>query len=141
MIQRVQSLFLIAAAGLSVALFFMPLYVLPDGAGDVGTATAYRIAGNPSLAVLDILVALLAGVALFLYRNRPRQIRVTGLAQLLATTLAVLVFGFSERITGRANAEFAAGSWLPFIQMALLWLAVRFIRKDEHLVRAAERLR
>jgi uncharacterized membrane protein len=139
MIQRIQSLFLVAVVGLSVALVYLPLYFLPEGDGE--TRISYFMATNLSLAVLAILVALLAATAIFLYRNRPRQIRMTGLAQLLATTLAVLVFGFSDRITGNARAEFAYGAWLPVAQMVLLWLAVRFIRKDEQLVRAAERLR
>ena len=94
------------------------------------------------LAVLNGIVLLLATAAVFLFRKRALQVRISSLNMLLVSILIVSDFYFSDRpATVDADLKFDAGSYLLLLSLVFLWMAIRFIRKDERLVRSADRLR
>ncbi len=143
MIQRIQSLFLLLAAAASGGLFLpLPLARSPQpqtaGVFEDGLLTA---TDDLLLSVLLASSGALALLAIFLFRNRPMQIRLTGLALLLGVGgLGLSLYHFLS-VGKAAGAEPAPGMALPLIMVVLCLLAIRFIRRDEDLVRSMDRLR
>ncbi|MBL0342589.1 MAG: DUF4293 domain-containing protein [Bacteroidetes bacterium] len=158
MIQRIQTLFLIGVAAISIMLFFFPFSekVVPDPpsateiklvlkvdkivmekAGVVETVEA-----NYPLMVLNILILIAALFIIFQYKNRIAQIRLCMFTTLLTTVMLVVIFYFSERM-GKADikAHYLEGVYLVAVQVFLILAARKFIRKDEMMVRAADRIR
>ncbi|MBL7962229.1 MAG: DUF4293 family protein [Flavobacteriales bacterium] len=96
------------------------------------------------------LVLLLGGVllvAILLYRNRPRQLRVVRSAHLLTFGITAALF-FAHNAIGSylgtvstVERSLKPAIFIPFAVLLLCWLAERGIRKDEELVRSADRLR
>ena len=140
MIQRIQTLFLAGVAGISLALYYLPLYSYAMSGGE--GVHEFFIMENVFLSVLNGVVLLLSVMAIFFFKNRNLQVRITSLNMLLVSILIVSDFYFSDRpVTLDASLHFEVGSYLLLLSLVLLWLAVRFIRKDEQLVRSADRLR
>ncbi|NOT37814.1 MAG: DUF4293 domain-containing protein [Saprospiraceae bacterium] len=86
--------------------------------------------------------AILALVAIFLFKNRTSQILVAGLAGLIQVLLSI---GFGFYILNKAGGfgqfspDFAI--YLGLIGLTTNWLATRAIRKDSELVKSMDRLR
>ena len=139
MIQRIQTLFLAGVVIISIVIFYLPLYSFNFS----GDALPHQVvlAENIYLTSLNCIILLLALAIIFMYRNRKNQIIFCSMNMLLVSILIVSNFYFSD--TGRADADvkFETGSYLVLVNLILLWLAVRFIRKDERLIRSADRLR
>lgn len=149
MIQRIQTLYLLLAAALGFLQFFTPFvkYRLLDG-------QVCSISGLSSFSAgmwhVGLLLAGLVGLALwavFLYKNRPRQLKITHAAALcaLAATLAALgaVFAIPPKICLEGKPDMGGSGGLVLMPLAIfaLLLASRGIRKDEELVRSADRIR
>ncbi len=157
MIQRIQTLFLIGAAIISVSLFFLPLSEVkvthPDGTNDLLTVTLMEIKSesgskevpaNISYSMLIVNLLVLAGtmVTIFMYKNRQAQIRLTSITTLLLIVLIILIFRSSDSVAGVGGPPlYLTGVYLIAVQAFLYILARRAIRKDELLVRSADRIR
>jgi hypothetical protein len=130
MIQRIQTLFLLLAFGLSASLFFVPVW--REGCL---VEHAVRLCIP---AVLTVAAAVLSLVTLFLYKRRTLQIRLC-----IANTLVLA--GFQGLIAfyffSMESAVFFVPAAFPAVAAALTLVAARYIRRDEKLVRAADRLR
>jgi len=104
-----------------------------------------------SLVALVLLVGVVALVALFLYGNRVRQMRVVAIAFLFNVVYVFLLFFWAVDSYGKTILQALGGSGLhvtwfvgayaPLVSLVLLILAHRGIKKDEMKVRAADRLR
>jgi len=157
MIQRVQTLFLALAAVAALLMFFFP--IADFYSGTIGNykllATGLRCMDpdpkiHPSaLFSLPLLVMvpgsiILSLITLFFYKKRPLQIKILAFNILINIVLVIVVFLFYmnsvEKLTGIAPA-YEFGAFCPLISLLFLVLANRFIRKDENLVRSADRLR
>jgi peptidoglycan/LPS O-acetylase OafA/YrhL len=147
MIQRIQSLFLLLALSLSVALFFIPLYSVEslhpiNGINPAGFQHIDVTSGIIFI-VLNSLTGVFSLVALFLFKNRNLQIRLCNLNMIVISIFIITIFYFND--PSRSNADLAihynAGCYFPLVQLLLCFLAMRSIRKDEELVRSADRLR
>lgn len=88
MIQRVQTLWLLAASICGFASLKMPFYV-----GSVGATAAeeFTATTNILLMILTVAGAIVALVDIFLYNNRPLQFRI-GLAGLAVSTLNIILY-------------------------------------------------
>jgi protein-S-isoprenylcysteine O-methyltransferase Ste14 len=147
MIQRIQSLFLLLAAGGLGALFAFPFASTPTAVeGSVLFAdTAYSVFDNPVLMGFFAVAALLALISIFLFKNRTLQVRlsifsfITALLGLIVAVIFFLQDPFPE--TEYETIQDQLGLYLPLGAMVLLLLAMRFIRKDDKLVRSMDRLR
>jgi len=149
MIQRIQSVFLLLAASAGFGQFAAP-YVTTDSGNPAASlpALADNVLNpfdNPGLLGLCALSGIVSLTALFLFRNRPLQARLCGaaaIASLLLTILtAFVVFQITQQMPAGGNLHYGAGLALPVLTMLFDWLAARFIRKDENLVRSMDRLR
>ena len=149
MIQRIQSIYLFLAASVLGSQFVLPY---ASATADPVAASAAFSDGvfnlNDSLVMLvSSAVALGLTIAAFLlFKNRPVQSRITSLgifaSTILAVTLAVQFFTLIKEVGAtETNVHYQAGVVMPALSVLLLWLANRAIRKDEALVRSADRLR
>ncbi len=158
MIQRIQSLFLAIAAAAAVLMLFFPVADFLSGT-ELGNykllATGLKCMdpnprfltsswfGFPLTALISVNI-ILPILVLFLYRNRQLQIKILAFNILIAIVLiiVVLIYYISsvQKLTG-IQPSYQFGAFCPLISLVFLVLANRFIRKDENLVRSADRLR
>lgn len=103
------------------------------------------------LIVLSALVAVITLVAIFMFGNRVRQMRMVAVAFLLNVVFVFLLFFWAVDAYGKEVTRVMAGSgmeitwfvgaYAPIVSLVFLVLAHRGIKKDEAKVRAADRLR
>ncbi|HPE33846.1 MAG TPA: DUF4293 domain-containing protein [Bacteroidales bacterium] len=160
MIQRIQSFYLLLVVVAGILLFFLPLATYLSELG-VYRFYLYGIKDmvhdpfgepNPSLfsywfgiplSAVQGLIVLVGVITIFQYRKRLLQIRLNRLNIFLQVILVGGIFFFSNMIESKvlATADYGIGNVLPLISIILLFLANNGIRKDEKLIRSADRLR
>ena len=145
MIQRIQTVFLLIAAIAFFLLFQFP-FAYSDIANDGFLADKdFDIYDNIILLILAALGGVISLIAIFLYKNRPLQIRLAYLVIIVGILLiivaVVLFYNEAASIMQKAGIYDGAGIYMPVLAFIAGFLAARFIRKDEQLVRSADRLR
>ncbi len=156
MIQRIQTIYLLLAAIASAALLFIPIAtIVPDP--HTGALTAFGLTINGAevatampvwvLGMFLVLSTLLRVVAIFGYKNRKNQMR-TCRSSILADLCFLALTGILIWQVTRQMPDGMSVSFAPYIACVLIvlsivltLLAIRGIRHDEKLVRAADRLR
>jgi hypothetical protein len=153
MIQRIQTIFLIAASILQVLFISLPLshFALTDfnvalfavGFKETSAAGNILLATTP-IYLLCWAILFLSVTSIFLYKKRILQMRFSIYTILLNMGLiGLLFFNISNFLN---NNVVEAHSYtptlaLPIVNIILLFLAFRGIRKDELLIKAYDRLR
>ena len=129
MIQRIQSLILLFSALCSlIIVFYFP--VLQNG--DI------YVFLKETLSYARLCVFLSVGLnifSIFQFRNRNRQIIINQISKLF------LAFAFIIIIFQRGDLNFTIGLFLFIIPYLMIILANYLIRKDEKLVKSADRIR
>lgn len=160
MIQRIQTLYLLAVVALGIALFWLPVVEFVPAANMLHTwqlrplgfaelmpvgdeALVPAVQGLWGLFVATALIPLLALVDIFLYNKRILQARLNIFTVLLCVGYYGVVAIYVWLVTMVAEVEWFITPWasFPLICMILTIMATRAILKDEALVRAADRLR
>ena len=157
MIQRIQSVFLLLLALAMLSLLALPLWHKIDAlTGQELTLTAFGyVAKGVSLPAnigpvwligsLAAASAALAVFEIFQFRHRLRQLLLgTVNLLLIAATLGAefLFYTKGEQLLNiRLEGQIMVAFYLPTLALVLNLLANRFIRRDEQLVRSADRLR
>ncbi|MEI8110563.1 MAG: DUF4293 domain-containing protein [Chitinophagia bacterium] len=146
MIQRIQSIWLLIASVLSfVSLqtsFFSGNKLISDSTAAGSTATFIQLTGMSDLftLILTIGIALLALITIFLYKNRPLQMRLA-LVGLLGSVLLIVLYYLNSKkfIPNQSSLDLTAlvVMGIPFCY----FLAIRGIYQDENLVKSADKLR
>lgn len=146
MIQRIQSLWLLLAAVLSfVSLqtsFFSGIRPLTADVNGQPEPPYMQLTGmsNWMLLVVTIAMALVALVSIFLFKNRPLQLRVALVGLLLSVGLIFLYYKETGKfMPGQGTMDLTA--LVVMVVPFLFFLAIRGIYKDEHLVKSVNRLR
>ncbi|MBS7564224.1 DUF4293 domain-containing protein [Mucilaginibacter sp. Bleaf8] len=155
MIQRVQSIYLFFA---SLALFALYLVTIANNVYVNGKPTSIKVTGLfqdvngaqqhtvsfVALTAVTAIVALLPLAIIFLYRNRKQQVTICYSAVLViigfSFWLAQTIKNATQGVVLNSN-NFGVGLFLPPIAILLIFLAVKAIKKDDALVRSADRLR
>ncbi|MCX6276018.1 MAG: DUF4293 family protein [Bacteroidetes bacterium] len=142
MIQRIQSLFLLLTALLSGVLFFIPLFELPAATADIAPRL-FMIGSNALLLTLCAAIGIISFIVIFIYRNRPFQLKACRLILIFIFILIALLFYTSDTISSGLDQKvvFKIGTYLPMLQVIFIFLAHRGIKKDDELVKSADRLR
>lgn len=153
MIQRIQTLYLFLVVALMTVVSFLPLGTFVDASGTLFKLDAMGLnsVGEKAellqplwaLFALSALSALLAFSAIFMYKKRITQIRIT-LFNCLIQVGFYAVFGyFFWKINKEIGGDFKGhiALILPFIAIVFNYLAIRAIGADEALVRSLDRLR
>ncbi|MCC3155406.1 DUF4293 family protein [Hymenobacter sp. BT770] len=157
MIQRIQSVFLLLLALAMLSVLALPLWHKVDGLTHQElTLTAFgfdakglQLPGTIGpVWVIGVLAAASAAVAfyeIFQFRSRGKQLLLGSINLLLITGTLGASFYFSNKgeqlLNMKLQGQFLAGFYLPTLALLLNLLANRFIRRDEQLVRSADRLR
>ncbi|WP_316812960.1 DUF4293 domain-containing protein [Pedobacter heparinus] len=91
---------------------------------------------------LNIAAAVFCFASIFFFKNRGLQKRVIMVAILMVIAIAVLCGIQSQQFPGGTEGISAAGgSFLPLLAILFSLLAIGGIRKDELLLKSADRLR
>ena len=134
MLQRVQSLFFFFSAICSVTIVYA-FPVLQD------ESTSYLLKEHFADARLFVFLSVALSVfAIFQFRNRKRQQLIAYVARLMIT-IAFLLVVFLHQEEGVEERAFGIGLFLFFIPYLALFLAGYFVRKDEKLIKSADRMR
>lgn len=185
MIQRIQSFLLVLAAVCVVLLFMFPVatYQVSDPVSGLEASARLDLfsKANPDmlqqiesdsnnimmeqsghihtwpLVVLAFLSGAIILVDIFLYKNRPLQMKVLIGAFLLDLVYVGLVFlwavdhmakefqffavQLSQNSEVTVSTTYSVGTWSAIVAIVFLNFALRGIKKDEDKVRAADRLR
>lgn len=156
--QRIQTVFLVIAVISLLGSLLLPIWVLEgetqtkklyalhylvnepsaNGHTEVSEFIPYGITG-----VLFIAAATIALIEIGKYRDRFLQIKLGTLNSI------ILVAGYGSAVYFASNilkmndgmGQYTIGLYLPAVAVLCNWLAMRFIRRDEKLVRDSDRLR
>lgn len=166
MIQRIQTLYLLAIVALGITLFFLPVIqfstpddasvqrlfeLRPTGLTEIAaeyTTTAEELTpvtlqGTWGLLVTTLLIPVLALVIIFLYKKRLVQARLSIFLALLCVGYYAILFVYVW--FGKHNVapdwDILFGACIPLICLVLTLMSVRRILRDEALVRSMDRLR
>ncbi|MBK6498141.1 MAG: DUF4293 domain-containing protein [Saprospiraceae bacterium] len=145
MIQRLQSIFLLISGISFYSLFGVPFATSSTPIPNLLNDLIYNIQDSPILQVLCILGGLISIGAIFLYQNRPLQLKMSYLVTVISILLPLVAFLliFNEgTITSKADQiSDSFGIYLPIVSLVFSILAARYINKDENTVRSMDRLR
>ncbi len=155
MIQRIQSVYLFLVFVFSILYIVLPLAkfpaVMPDMPLRVIQYNEFLIATGVSgswigalLIVLFAMGALVTVYTTFLYRKRITQIRLGKYNMVIHTAIILASFFFVDHIRKQvsdADFSYGVGIIFPVISLFLILMANRSIRRDEELVRSADRIR
>jgi amino acid permease len=164
MIQRIQTVYL-SLAFIAVALLFaFPLAQFFDQVGTNGTYIL-SITGLKNmvpllpgevevfnslifmpLAIAAVVLAILTLFAIFKYKNRQFQLKLTNIGVFISIALILGVFFLyipmiQKKINIVPNYIDCIGIYLPLVALVFIVMANRAIKRDERLVRSADRLR
>lgn len=157
MLQRVQTLFLLfVALCMTFTLLFTSWLKLNEATKEkvvLNTLSMDYFRGNqlisstPTfyLAIVAVASALIAFYSIARYRNRRLQMQLGALNSLLIAA----VLGGTLYLASRGNellrepqeGTYSFGIYLPMLALIFNLVANRFIRRDEKLVRSADRMR
>lgn len=161
MIQRIQTLYLLAIVALGITLCFVPVLqlVTPEEAAELHvyqlSASGLEEITNEScqptvclkglwgLLVTTALIPLLALVDIFLYNKRILQARLNIFLAMLCLGYYGVLALYVWLVKLSMNVDWHILPWasVPLVCFVLTLMATRAILKDEALVRAADRIR
>lgn len=152
MIQRVQSIWLFLASLTLFLLLILPVLTKQSTGGEIWlqvggvyqhtSTVVQQMETYSGLFGLTIFAGVVCLYNIFNFKNRTLQKRVVLLAILLILIIIGCVAGYAWKITdGMKDGSLAIGTALPPLALIFCALAFRGIRKDEQLIRSADRLR
>ncbi len=154
MIQRIQSLFLLAATILSVIIIVHPISSLALTNKVFAEFNTYGLmmkGDHPEMLyntfpvlVLAIVTALLNLTTIFLFKKRILQMRICVYSILLTIGLIISIVVYYLLIKRNFDVishAFSYSAVLPFVNVILIFQAFRGIRRDDLLLKSYNRLR
>lgn len=162
MIQRIQSIYLLVAMVSGFGLFLTAINTLTTNGLEFnfslfglhqtqGVSINYQ-SNSMALMVLNILFIALSILAIFMFKKRKRQILIANISIVTLIALCVSAFVYSNtHLTKIADVlrippnmisiNYGIGALFPIVAIVFTFLAIRAIKKDEELVRSADRIR
>lgn len=153
MIQRIQTLFLLAALVCMLLLLFFPYGYIISPENEIirfyVLGTEYSGQQNEivfpiiPVSINVIIVCLITLVTIFLYKKRMLQIRLSffNLIMQLGTMILMYYFIYNANKTLGWELQVSFMIIMPLAAMILTFLAIRGIGRDEALVRSVNRIR
>lgn len=157
MIQRIQTVWLFLSGFVLLGLFIFP-YVNPTDLVGLGkriyVSGVYSSANNiverqesyMLQAVLTVLLSIFPIFIIFKFKNRKQQLLLIYIQIVLIVLLGAWMFTSANNVLATNNQSLGAdnigvGFFLLPLSIILLAMAIGGIRKDEKLIKSAERLR
>ena len=157
MIQRIQTVYLLLIVVLMGVMCFLPLAVVEVGglfyewnllglSPMTETGESETVSYMVEQIAVVIGIALVALIAIFLFKRRVIQLRLSMYNMFLLLGFYGLFAYNAYAMDGRMNAETEIASYelalcFPFVCVVLNYLAIRGIGADEALIRSLDRLR
>ena len=150
MIQRIQTLYLLAVVALGIALIWLPVveFVTPEEASELQIWEMTAIGGVPlqglcGLLVATLLIPALALVDIFLFKKRILQARLNIFTAMLCLGYygVLAIYIWQAKLALGVDWHIMPWASFPLVCFVLTIMATRRILKDEALVRAADRIR
>jgi len=150
MIQRIQTLYLLAVVILGIVLIWQPViqFVTPEEATELQIWELSALGGAPlqgiwGLLVTTLLIPALALVDIFLFNKRLLQARLNIFTVLLCLGYygVLAIYIWLAKISLGLDWHILPSASIPLVCLVLTLMATRRILKDEALVRAADRIR
>ena len=151
--QRIQTLFLVLVVVSMIVSLFLPIWKFTDGAKELQLFPLHFSTiqnGQQSTtyfpysitAILMVAAATIAIISIRRFDNRMTQVKLGTLNSLILAGVMICVVIFYNNVTKEYGyGPYGLSLWIPFIGVACNWLAIRFIRRDEKLVRDSDRIR
>lgn len=130
MIQRIQSVFFLLSALISILIIFYFPVLSNEG------VNLFLFDHFIYLRLLLLLSSLLAIFAIFQYKSRSRQRLISSLSRLMITFFYIITLVFYKE-----DFDFEIGLFLCIIPFILLFIASYFVKKDEKLIKDSDRIR
>ncbi len=147
MIQRIQSVFMLFSIVVSILLFFIPAISYVNFNESISVScNPFTINDKMSpwvyvISILNLFLLISLVYALFLFKKRKIQVQFNSYSiicnLLLIICFMTLPFLNSEEYSKQFNWLF----YLLPVSVISLFLSIKFIKKDEELVRSADRIR
>ena len=145
MLQRIQSIFLLLTSIAFFLLFAVNFASSEKSYEGVFSDQIYNIMDSPILIGLTVLGGILALINIFMFKNRPMQLRLgyilITLCILLPLVAFLLVFNEKGPQISYDTINDGFGIYLPILGLITTIIANRFINKDNKLVKSMDRLR
>lgn len=151
MIQRIQTLYLLAVTVITVLMFFFPFINTTQADGLIYAFNFNGFAAVDGTAVvvyplpaLIIICALMSFGSIFLFKKRILQMRLNSFNIILFLFVYAVVFGYFFFLKDELNiTDYSLGisSLFPVVNIVLTYLAIRAIGADEAMVKSLDRLR
>ncbi|MBX7225870.1 MAG: DUF4293 domain-containing protein [Chitinophagales bacterium] len=139
MIQRIQTIYFLLATIASAIICFVPLGASVNM--ETGNQTNFLVYHNYFLLALGAIPALIALINIFLYKNRPLQIKLGRLnCVLISILIGLLVFYLAFNATTKINLP-KPGLVFPLFALIFNILGLRGVVADEKLIESMDRLR
>ena len=161
MIQRIQTIFLFLYIAALISTFFFPVWQ-KISFNDQTNEVDVIVTGHVSSVIYDkdgeaiiydnfwvggfiIIACIVAAMSIFSFKNRLTQIKLGTLNSLFTSLLVIYylyeIFYNIDYVDIKDKISFLISFYLIFLAIFFNFLANRFIRKDELLVRESERIR
>ena len=154
MLQRIQSVYLALVIICCIIISMFPLISINavDGVYQLSIiktsflhqAIVSVLSVNFPLIISNLFIIVIALITIFRYNDRKMQLKLINFILLILLIFTgVLIFDYRQLVTlsGCANASINPIVIIVPIQLILLLLAANGIKKDEALIRSADRLR
>jgi hypothetical protein len=152
MIQRVQTLFLLEIAFLSISLLFVPFqFIFTTGIGEIAInlsapASNFVKSGWCHIAAiaLNYCAILISTTCIFLYKKRPIQVKLCYFLFAIFMVL-LLMLSFCDFVSGHESESAVRTNVMAYLILIICaissWLAARYIKKDIELLKSTDRIR
>ena len=153
MIQRVQTLWLLAALILQTFLWFFPFASFSQEAGQnvkislnsLPNTVENAFTGYLSLYVCWAIATLSALIAIFLFKKRKQQMKICVYGMISSLLFGGFAWITAVKLAKSTQAELNMATslslYLPALSLICFVLALKYIRKDEALVKSLDRIR
>lgn len=149
MIQRIQTIYLLAVTILMVICMCNPIGSIIAGTNEISEFSNLSITlpdgtvdYSPwALFAILLVVSILSFITIFLFKKRMLQIRLTIFSSVMLIGYYMALVAYIFMLAEEASFSPSWTICIPFIGVILNWLAIRGIGADETLVKAYDRLR
>jgi len=147
MIQRIQSVYMLAAVILLISSMFTSFgAVVKDGIEQTLTSfgvivNGEQVASSYPLIIAQAISCILVLISIIKFKNRKLQVRLNMMATLACSSVVLLGFYVLDNLPEGETISYGLSIVFPIVAGILLFLASKAIKKDAAILRAADRLR
>jgi len=147
--QRIQTVFLVITIIALIISLVQPVWQ-GQSEGTTITLTPFCLLQNGQYIYIPYAITAMlavAGITLALieirrYDNRMVQMKLGALNTLILAAMMISAMWFSSDLTEKFPVfKYGIGLYMIFVAVICNWIAVRFIRRDERLVKGSDRIR